>query len=284
MKMFIEVFGKQIPLYGLMIVSGIALANVIAYFVVKKRKLDMNDLAIIEAFGGGMGFLGAKLMYLFVSIDVDWSRFFEKEYFEMLMSGGFVFYGGVLLGIPAAIWFGKINKINSFDYLRALVFLIPFCHAFGRIGCFCAGCCYGVPYDGAIAVTFPLGTAPSLVEEISRYPVQLVEAGCLFLLAGILAFMDLKLKSRFTVEAYLILYAFIRFALENYRGDGIRGIYGPFSTSQWVSIGMLAIGIGSIVLRLILAKKKKEAAAADGTAAQSAQTEAVDSQVAEVNK
>ena len=61
MKMFIEVFGKQIPLYGLMIVSGIALANVIAYFVVKKRKLDMNDLAIIEAFGGGMGFLGASL-------------------------------------------------------------------------------------------------------------------------------------------------------------------------------------------------------------------------------
>ena len=31
--------------------------------------------------------------------------------------------------------------------------------------------------------------------------------------------------------------------LEFFRGDGIRGVYGWFSTSQWISIGLLAVAL-----------------------------------------
>lgn len=258
MKMFINIFGARIPMYGLMIVLGIATANLLAYLVLKKKKMDFDDFVIVEAFGGGMGFLGAKLLYLWVSRDmIDWSRFFEKEYFGLVMQGGFVFYGGVILGIPAAIWFGKINKIKTLDYMQHIMFLIPWCHGFGRIGCFCGGCCYGVPYDGPIAVVYPKATQALIgMPNVPLFPVQLVEAICLFVLSGILFFMYAKLHSRFVIEAYLILYAIIRFVLEDYRYDAARGYLGPLSTSQWISIGMAVIGIASIIIRVILGKKK----------------------------
>lgn len=257
MKMFLNIGSLKIPMYGLMIVLGIGTANLLAYLVLKKKKMDFDDFVIVEAFGGGMGFLGAKLMYLWVSRDlIDWSRFFEKEYFGMLMQGGFVFYGGVILGVPAAIWFGRVNKIKTIEYMKQIMFIIPWAHAFGRIGCFCGGCCYGVPYDGPLAVVFPEGS--SAPPGIPLFPVQLVESCCLFVLAGILFFMQAKLKSKYTIEAYLILYAIIRFALENYRYDSVRGHLGVLSTSQWVSIGMLAIGAASIVIRMIRGKKEPE--------------------------
>lgn len=254
MKMFLNLFGAKIPMYGLMIVLGIATANLLAYIVLKKRKMDFNDFVIIEAFGAGMGFLGAKLMFLWASREwIDWSRFFEHDYFETVMRGGFVFYGGVLLGVPSAIWFGRINRIKTLDYMKQIIFILPWAHAFGRIGCFCSGCCYGVPYDGPIAVTFPEGCAAP--PGIALFPVQLVEAGCLLVIAVILFFMQMKLHSEFTIEAYLILYAIVRFVLENYRYDAIRGHMGVLSTSQWISILMLAAGIISIIIRLIRKKK-----------------------------
>ena len=43
---------------------------------------------------------------------------------------------------------GKLHKIDSGVYVRNFIFLIPFIHAFGRVGCFLAGCCYGRPYEG----------------------------------------------------------------------------------------------------------------------------------------
>lgn len=256
MKMFLHLFGLKIPMYGLMIVLGIASANLIAYFILKKKKMDFDNFIIIEAFGGGMGFVGAKLLYLWVSRDmIDWSRFFEKEYFGQIMQGGFVFYGGILLGVPAALWFGKINKIKTVEYMKEIMFLIPWCHGFGRIGCFCAGCCFGVPYNGPIAVVFPAeSAAPS---GIPLFPIQLVEACCLFALSGILFFMYAKLKSGYVIEAYFILYAIIRFCLENYRYDSARGYLGPLSTSQWISVGMLLVGVGSIIFRCTRRKTEK---------------------------
>ena len=50
----------------------------------------------------------------------------------------------------------------------------------------------------------------------------------------------------FTV--YLAVYAGIRFVLEFARGDEIRGIYGMFSTSQWISLSIL-ISLAALFLK-----------------------------------
>ena len=68
--------------------------------------------------------------------------------------------------------------------------MIPIMHAFGRVGCFFAGCCYGRPYKGFGAVTFPEGSqGPS---GVSLFPVQLVEAILVLIIAIVLLWLQIK--------------------------------------------------------------------------------------------
>lgn len=251
MHLYFNVLGIQIPSYGLCIIIGVLLANVIACFVIKKEKLDFNDFIIMEAYCFIGAFLGAKVLYLFVSFhSIEWDRIFELQYFNQLMQSGFVFYGGLIGGLLVVSIAGKIHRMNAVVYIKKCIFLIPLIHCFGRIGCFMAGCCYGKPYDGVGAVVYPSNSlAPS---GVKMFPVQLVEAFLLIVIAGIILYMQMKRNSTDTIEIYFGLYGVVRFCLEYLRYDTERGKWLFFSTSQWISILLiLAVGISMI-------KKKKD--------------------------
>ena len=236
-------FGNfSIPAYGCMIALGVVLANLAALLVLRKYRLDFNDLIILEAYAFLGGFLGAKLLYLLVSFrDIDWSRITDLSYVNSLMQSGFVFYGGLIGGLLMVLAAGRLHRIDAGLYIRRVIFLIPFIHSFGRIGCFCAGCCYGRPYDGPGAVIFPEGSyAPA---GILLFPVQLLEAGLLMMIAVFLLFLQLRKNWYYTIETYLIMYAITRFVLEFFRYDAERGLFLGISTSQWISFGMIAAAL-----------------------------------------
>lgn len=242
MHLFVEFFGRDIPSYGLMIVLGVLVANGIALLLLKKKHRDVNDFLVLEGYVFLGAFLGAKLLYLVLSFqEIAWERVFDLSYFNQLMQGGFVFYGGLMGGLLASLLAGRIHHIDSVGYMREFIFLIPLIHGFGRIGCFLAGCCYGVPYDGAGAVSFPEHSlAPS---GVPLFPVQLVEAAVLFVLVGVILFFQDRGKRNYAVEQYLGLYGVARFVLEFFRWDDLRGSFGVFSTSQWISMGMVLVAV-----------------------------------------
>lgn len=235
MCLFIEILGRKIPTYGLMIVVGLVLANLIALYFVKKNKQDSLDLIIMEAYAVLGAFGGAKILYLLVSWrEIDWSRIWEIEYLNQVMQGGFVFYGGMIGGLLLAIGAGRWHRINAAMYIRHYIFLIPFCHGFGRIGCFLAGCCYGRPYTGVGSVVFPEGSlAPS---GVPLFPVQLLEAVILLGISILLLWVRGKKDALYTLEVYLGLYGAARFGLEYLRYDEVRGAFLFLSTSQWISV------------------------------------------------
>ena len=146
---------------------------------------------------------------------------------------------------------GKIHRIDAVYYIRKVIFLCPFAHAFGRLGCFMAGCCYGIPYHGPGAVVFPENSFA--LPGIRLFPVQLLESGTLLVISLILGIATLRFASEYTIELYLILYGIDRFLLEYLRYDSGRGIYGPFSTSQWIS---LVAVIAAVVVMMIRKRKK----------------------------
>ena len=146
MSIYLNILGFHIPSYGLMITLGVILANVFALYPLKKYKLIFDDFLILEAYTLLGAFIGAKLLYLIISYrEIDWSRFLEPRYFNYIMSSGFVFYGGLIGGLLCFLFAGKFHHINSKPYITHLIYLIPWIHGFGRIGCFLAGCCYGTP-------------------------------------------------------------------------------------------------------------------------------------------
>ncbi|MCQ2521164.1 MAG: prolipoprotein diacylglyceryl transferase [Lachnospiraceae bacterium] len=259
MCVFFNVFGMKLPAYGCMISLGLIVANLIAIFgVVEKKGVNRYDFLILEGYSFLFGILGAKLLYFVVSFkDIDWKHFFEPQYFMALLNGGFVFYGGLILGIFGCWLGGKIHKINSREFAYHAIFIVPMIHAFGRVGCFFAGCCYGIPYNGPLAVVYPESPfsngAPA---GIPLFPMPLVEASCLLIIALLIMILDKVKKDAPTVSVYLILYAIVRFVLENYRYDEIRGIYFGLSTSQWISIGMMVAGIVLIPIQYCGKKAK----------------------------
>ncbi len=261
MCVYFKIFGLQFPAYGSMIAIGLVIASTLGVLVIgKKHGINPYDFLIMEAYCLLFGILGAKILYFIVSFKyIDWHRFFhDGEYFTLLMNGGFVFYGGLIFGAVGALVGSKIHKISLKEFALHGLFMVPMIHAFGRVGCFLAGCCYGIPYDGHIAVIFPEneigGGAPA---GIPLFPVQLVESVCLLVISLIMIAIDRKGKNAPTVSFYLIAYAIVRFTLENYRYDSIRGSFKGFSTSQWISMGLIIFGILMLFVQYGFRKKQE---------------------------
>ena len=160
--------------------------------------------------------------------------------------GGLMFYGGFVLAF--AVFFGwclrrRESPLGMADLLAAVV---PLGHAFGRLGCFFYGCCYGRDSDAWCAVTFPVGS-PSWFGHGRRLasvlPTQLFEAAALLALFGLLMAVWFRCQRRDgrILGLYLMGYAVIRFGIEYLRGDP-RAAVGPFSISQTISLGMTVVG------------------------------------------
>lgn len=246
-------FNHFIAYYGLMIVIGILLNIPLAYVQVRRFQLVMNDLIIICSFSALLGVIGAKILY-FITIwkYIDFSRLNDLSYISPLMSGGFVFIGGVFGFLLAIFLCEKILHIPIQPYIQACTGCLPIGHAFGRIGCFLVGCCYGKPYTGIFAVTYTKSLfAP---QGIPLFPVQIAEALIEFLLGICLLIFSRKLWGYSALLIYLLVYSSARFLLEFLRHDEIRGRIGVISTSQLLSIVLIIFSLFCLIRHLINAK------------------------------
>jgi phosphatidylglycerol:prolipoprotein diacylglycerol transferase len=243
---FIEIFGRQIPMYGICIVSGAIVGMFLLYFMAQKRGLAKDDALYSALYALIGGLIGAKLLYLLTVLPLLIKHFsyFIGDYTALytLFAGGFVFYGGLVGGVFGMWLYSRQFKISFLPYLDHAAIFLPLVHAFGRIGCFCAGCCYGIPYNGYFGVTFPKGTFG--LAGISLFPVQLLASLLNFGLFIVMLIVFRKQRKPGQATAtYLVCYASIRFFLEFLRYDDVRGSFWLFSTSQWISIFMFFVGL-----------------------------------------
>lgn len=260
----ITLFGLKIPTYAFCMCLGMLLAALVACRLVKRRNhIKIRDLIVSAVYTVVGAMLGAKLLYIAVSWDdilrvIDRMEYQLAESIWYVLDNGFVFYGGLIGGFFALCLYICQFKRRALDYFTVYAVVLPLGHALGRIGCFAAGCCYGMQYDGVFSVDFPIypGVADSPV--VARLPVQLFEAAALLLLFALLAVLYYRFPKKPTLPlwTYLAVYPILRFALEFWRGDEARGGFWLFSTSQWISIGILLVaGIAFYFTRV---KKKAE--------------------------
>lgn len=196
--------------------------------------------------------------------------------FFSLQQGGYVFYGGVVGGAAAGMGFAAWQKLPVWKIADICATAIPLGLALGRVGCFFAGCCHGAEVDGSVdsvlltmkggqivtldsapwlgLVYFP-GVGVGSLHNVPLYPSQPWATVGALALAELLSWAWHRWR-RFDGQItamMLVLYAGLRSLLEAYRGDTVRGLYelGPatLSTSQLVSLGMVAVAIGIVVVR-----------------------------------
>ena len=240
-----ELFGIKIYAYGLLI--GLGIASGVGYITHKANKelgigTDLiNNLAVYLVIAA---VLGGKFLLFFENPD----KYLNKP--SLLVSGsGFVFYGSLLFCFGVLYWFIRKYKIAYKPFLDLIAITTCIIHAFGRLGCFIAGCCYGKPLDHFPAVTYtnPLSSAPL---HCGLHPTQLYESGAIILVLTVLLLVKQKRAFQGQLFAlYLLLYPIVRFVIEYFRGDVERGLLfnGNISHSQLISMAIFSVGIYTYV-------------------------------------
>lgn len=260
-----EIMKSEISAYNILTLAALAVSLVVIYFLARRKNLLHLDLFYAMA-GTAIGvFLGAHIMFLIVSLPdfitslaaqppADVGDFLLKLYYA---SSGLVYYGGLLGGILALYISLRSRRLPMRTYMNLIVVVFPLFHGIGRIGCVLTGCCYGIEYHGPLAITYPDSVVTEglndHITDFSRFPVQPLEAVLEIILFVILLVLYLKKDDKISILIpYLLSYAVIRFLDEFLRGDEIRGIWGPFSTSQWIALIVIIVTI----IYLIFKKQK----------------------------
>jgi len=246
--------------YGFLIATGFIIAVQIMQRLAARSGLDpekMQDLI----FGGLLvGFLGARIVFILTR----WSYFMDNP-IDMLKvwEGGLVFYGGPLLTVPFIVWFTRKHKFPLWRTLDIIGPGLTIAHAFGRLGCLSAGCCYGKPTGGNWGVVLNSELVDPSMRGIHLHPTQLYESASLFILTAVLLYVFKRRKFDGQVTLiYFMTYPIIRSIIEIYRGDTIRGfVIGDWlSTSQFISILVFVAALIMTFVRL------KQVRGLDGTA------------------
>ena len=249
---FIPILGFQIPSYGLCMTFGFAICCYGSSRRVRALGLSIDDFIILYVSVLGSAIIFGGLFYIFASYSVkELVLLVSNGNWSFLSNIGLVFYGGLFGGATAALLIRRLLKIGVCDLEQCMIPFVPLGHAIGRVGCLLAGCCHGVPYVGRLAVHnrfYP--------EYMTFFPIQLIEAILNLCLFGVLLGYSPKARRPFLLTSfYLFCYSIIRFVLEYFRGDTVRGIWGCFSTSQWISLFLI---ICSIVMGIWNLKRKAE--------------------------
>lgn len=226
--------------YGLMIGLGIIAAYLTAEYRAKKKGLDAERIFPIVLMCVIFGFAGSKILYLLTVLP---QLIKNPALIGDAIRSGWVVLGGILGGILGGWIYCFKKKLPVAKYFDVGLPSVALAQSIGRIGCFFAGCCYGIQTNCAIYTEFSHSDfAPNHVRLV---PTQLISSLADFLLFLFLIFYDRKWKKADGEIAalYLILYSGGRFILEFFRGDLIRGSVGPLSTSQFLGLFTLAAGL-----------------------------------------
>lgn len=235
-----------------------------------KRKIDLRKakktLALVLTTTLAFALIGIRALYLWRNSDQ-----YPPDVWRVLTTwqSGFVLYGGILLGVAAGIVYTRMRKMPVLVVGDIIAPSLMLGIAFGRLGCFMNGCCYGLPCEGFWCVSFPKWSegGGSLAYNhhpgpgdwsLPVHPTQLYEAA--FCIALFFVMSRLLRKASFdglVLTGTLMAYATWRFFIEYLRGDPGReplGV-GDLTFSQTVSI---LVFVGALVgMFRVLTKKPR---------------------------
>jgi phosphatidylglycerol---prolipoprotein diacylglyceryl transferase len=234
--------------YGLFLAVGMLLALIVASRLAARDGLPREriyDLGLWTLIGG---LVGSKILMFFVEPNV------EIFTLDFLRSGG-VYYGGFLGGFLAVVLLIRYYKLPFWKVSDAFAPGVALGQAFGRQGCFAAGCCWGkeshLPwamhftekgheYTG-VPIYGPTG------DELYLHPTQLYESFFMLLVFAFLVWLHrCKKFDGQVLIAYGIIYSIFRFLIEFVRDDPRGDLFGlttltGLSTSQLISL-LVALG------------------------------------------
>ena len=253
------IFGICLPLYGIFVTLGLLAYTICTMLILEKRERFSKKLTI------KILLLSIPcVLVLYISAFIFNSIFHSIEQGKIVI-GGITWLGGVLGMLPFTFFifhkFVPEARGKEITFISLLTPGIVLGHAFGRVGCFFGGCCFGMVTHLPIGVIYPEGSLAASLHpglngaSLPVLPTQLFEAAFELILFFVLIFKPKKFH-RYDIEYYGILYSIFRFILEFFRADDRGGTGFFLSPSQLMSILLLTASILALLMEYNVIFKK----------------------------
>jgi phosphatidylglycerol:prolipoprotein diacylglycerol transferase len=234
--------------YGLSVCVGLVLCFVVLRKYARVKGMDPAFAVFVE----GNGYVAVMMGFAFGVLGQSLFIYLKDPTMGFHFTSSMTVITGLAGGAGAfIIGYLGYGKRRFGPRLIEVLPIAPACmviaHAFGRVGCFFAGCCYGQPTDSWLGLRFPH-------TDHAVFPTQLMEAGFLFLLFALLYYLAVRRSFKHTFTVYLAAYGAFRFLIEFIRGDERGALVGSLSPSQTLSLLLVAGSVGVYFLVERLAK------------------------------
>jgi len=248
--LLVEFGSLKIHSYGFLIAVGFVIAVFVIRSLALRAKLDVDRVLDLTFWSLLVGFAGARILFV-ITLWKDFAS--DPVSILRVWEGGLVFFGGPIAVIPFVIWFVRRHRLPVWKTMDCLIPGLTIAHAFGRLGCLAAGCCYGRPTGTDFGIQLYSELVDPAFRGIPLHPTQLYEFSALMVLFfGLLWVNRRKAFDGQAVLTYFMVYPVIRSLIEIFRGDQIRGfvVEGILSTSQFISLLLFVGAAMTLVIRL----------------------------------
>lgn len=174
--------------------------------------------------------------------------------------GGLAFYGGFIVATAFGLYFARKHRLGMWKVADLCAPWIAFGLGLTRIGCFLNGCCYGKLTHVPWAVRFPVGSPAWEAQRdahligagdppLAVHPTE-IYLSLLNFLTFVMLYFAIRRRKRFDGQIFawlLILKGVFRSIVEIWRDDDRGVFFGWLSTSQIISVPLVAFGIYLLV-------------------------------------
>lgn len=241
----------------------------------RKRMVTVSPsflVGTITMLAVGVGFLGARLFHILENLD----QFFRSPASMIFSTGGFTFYGGLILGSYAIVRYVRKKALDLGSVVDAMAPGVMIAYGIGRIGCHLAGDGdWGIAADVAAkpdwlpmwlwAETYPNNILGIDLSMTPVYPTPLYEFLMSVVIFGVLwSFRKHAHQTGWLFWVYLVFNGAERFFIEKIRVNNTMEILGQ-TVTQAELIALVLILAGVIgVIKTWPARKKAPLSADEG--------------------
>lgn len=217
------------------------------------KLVDFEQHVSIFSWMTMFGIVGARALHVIC----DYKYFFQQPVeIIKVWDGGLSLMGGIISVIIIAILRLYFLKIPVLEYSDLISTYAPLFQSISRLGCFFAGCCYGLPVRKGLFAIKVIYTNPMSLAELGvvLHATQLyssIASLCIFVLLFVLSRLK-SLRPGTIFFAYLLLEGLSRGFVDFLRGDReIFFIFGCYASTVSQVFAFLLAGFGLIGLLVV---------------------------------
>jgi phosphatidylglycerol:prolipoprotein diacylglycerol transferase len=230
----------------------------------RRQQIAVRVTLLMVLIGAPAGVWGARLLDM-----IEYGSEYSSVSMALARNGSSI-YGAFFASFLVVAILARLLRVPLLRMLDGAAPALALSEAITRLGCFCAGCCYGVPWDGPWAVTFPQSSfafsdlrlrgvlGVTATQTVPLHPVQLYGTAIMLLVTiGLVWRFARRAHDGEVFALFLIAYGAERLLLAPFRMEVLASMK-VFSV-LFIVVGLLVLSVArhsALAKKLVIADER----------------------------